>query len=81
MEMEEENAIEKFAVLEERVNKILNGYTVLQEEKKGFFSKMRDQEVEVERLREEISSLKNERLEMRTRIERLIERLEGIPLD
>ncbi len=79
--MEEESAIEKFAVLEDRLNKILNGYTTLQEEKKGFFSKMRDQEVEVERLREEISSLKNERLEMRTRIERLIERLEGIPLD
>jgi predicted nucleic acid-binding Zn-ribbon protein len=79
--MQEENTTEKFAVLEDRLSKILKGYSALKEEKEGIFSQMREREQEVERLRGEISLLKNERLEIRTRIERLIERLEGIPLE
>jgi uncharacterized coiled-coil DUF342 family protein len=79
--MEEDNAIERFTVLEERLNKILNGYTGLKEEKARLVSQMREREKETERLREEVSALKNERLEIRTRIGRLIEKLEGIPLD
>jgi predicted nucleic acid-binding Zn-ribbon protein len=79
--MEEENRIEKFVVLEDRLNKILKGYTALKEEKERLSSQMREQKEEVERLREEISTLKNERLEVHTRIERLIERLERIPID
>jgi uncharacterized coiled-coil DUF342 family protein len=79
--MEEENRIEKFVVLEDRLNKILKGYTALKEEKERLSSQMREQKEDVERLREEISTLKNERLEVHTRIERLIERLERIPID
>ena len=79
--MDEENAIEKFAVLEDRLNKILKGYTTLKEERERLISQMKDREGADEKLREEVSDLKNERLEFRTRIERLIERLEEIPLD
>jgi uncharacterized coiled-coil DUF342 family protein len=79
--MEEENRIEKFVVLEDRLNKILKGYTALKEEKERLSSQIREQKEDVERLREEISTLKNERLEVHTRIERLIERLERIPID
>ncbi|MCJ7662751.1 MAG: cell division protein ZapB [Desulfobacterales bacterium] len=79
--MEEENRIEKFVVLEDRLNKILKGYTALKEEKERLSSQMREQKEDVERLREEISTLKNERLEVHTRVERLIERLERIPID
>jgi predicted nucleic acid-binding Zn-ribbon protein len=79
--MEKENEIEKFAILEDRLNKILENYTALQEEKEGLISQMKEKEREVAGLREEISTLTNERLEVRTKIERLIERLEGIPLD
>ena len=81
LSMQEGNEIEKFAVLEDRLNEILKGYTALKEEKESIFSQMREQKEEVEKLRGEISTLKNERLEIRTRIDRLIERLEGIPLD
>lgn len=79
--MDKENEIEKFAVLEDRLNKILKGYITLKEEREKLLSQMKDKEGAVERLQEEISDLKNGRLEFRTRIERLIERLEEIPLD
>jgi len=79
--MKEDNAVERFVVLEDRLNKILKGYTALQEEKEGLFSQMKEQKEEVERLREEISALRDERVEVHTRIERLIKRLEGLPID
>lgn len=79
--MDKENEIEKFVVLEDRLNKILKGYITLKEEREKLLSQMKDKEGAVERLQEEISDLKNGRLEFRTRIERLIERLEEIPLD
>jgi len=79
--MDKENEIEKFAVLEDRLNKILKGYITLKEEREKLVSQMKDKEGAVERLQEEVSDLKNGRLEFRTRIERLIERLEEIPLD
>jgi len=79
--MAEENEIQKFAVLEDKLNKILEGYTTLKEERGKLISRMKENEGEVEKLRVEVDALKNERLEVRTRIERLIERLEGIPLD
>ena len=79
--MENDNEDANFAVLEERINKILEGYTTLKEEREGLISQVKAKEAEVEKLREEIYALRNERLEARTRIQRLIERLEGIPLD
>ncbi len=79
--MEDARAIDKFVVLEERLNKILGGYTKLKEEREEVISQIREKEEEVERLKREISSLNNERLQVRTRIERLIERLEEIPLE
>jgi predicted nuclease with TOPRIM domain len=79
--MDEETAIEKFAILEDTLNKILKGYTALKEENERTASRIREQEEEAARLREEITRLKGERLEIRTRIGRLIERLEGVPLE
>jgi len=79
--MKEDTGVERFVVLEDRLNKILKGYTALQEEKESLFSQIKEQKEEMERLREEISTLKDERVEVHTRIERLIKRLEGLPID
>jgi predicted nucleic acid-binding Zn-ribbon protein len=79
--MEKESEVIQFAVLEEKLNKILEGYTTLKEEREKLISRMHANEEEVETLRNEVSILKNERSEVRARIERLIERLEGIPLE
>ena len=79
--MEKESEVTQFAVLEEKLNKILEGYTTLKEEREKLISRMHANEEEVEKLRNEVSILKNERSEVRARIERLIKRLEGIPLE
>lgn len=79
--MKEDNGVERFVVLEDRLNKILEGYTALKEEKESLFSQMKGQKEEMERLRGEISALRDERVEAHTRIERLIKRLEGLPID
>jgi chromosome segregation ATPase len=79
--MKEDNGIERFVVLEDKLNKILKGFAALQEEKEGLFSQMKEQKEEMERLREEIATLRDERVEVNTRIERLIKRLEGLPID
>jgi chromosome segregation ATPase len=79
--MKEDNGIERFVVLEDKLNKILKGFAALQEEKEGLFSQMKEQKEEMERLREEIATLRDERVEVNTRIERLIKRLEGLPRD
>jgi predicted nucleic acid-binding Zn-ribbon protein len=79
--MEKENEIVQFAVLEERLNKILEGYTTLKEEREKLISQMHKNDEEVKELRKEVTTLKNERSEVRVRIERLIKRLEGIPLE
>ena len=79
--MEKENEIVQFTVLEEKLNKILEGYTTLKEEREKLVAQMQGNEEEVEKLRNEVTTLKNERSEVRERIERLIKRLEGIPLE
>ena len=79
--MEKGNEIGQFEILEGRLNKILEGYTTLKEEREKLISQMKEKEKEVEKLKEELYALNNERSEVRTRIERLIKRLEGIPLD
>jgi predicted nucleic acid-binding Zn-ribbon protein len=79
--MEKGNEIGQFEILEGRLNKILEGYTTLKEEREKLSSQMKEKEKEVEKLKEELYALNNERSEVRTRIERLIKRLEGIPLD
>ena len=79
--MKEDNGVERFVVLEDKLNKILKGYAALQEEKEGLFSQMKEQKEEMERLREELSTLRDERVEVHARIERLIKRLEGLPID
>ena len=78
MEMNDE--VDKFEVLEEKLSRILEGYTKLRNEREELTSRLKEQTGELERLRGEIYSLKNEKSEARTRIERLIEKLEGIPL-
>ena len=79
--MEKGNEIGQFEILEGRLNKILEGYTTLKEEREKLSSQMKEKEKEVEKLKEELYALNNERSEVRTRIERLIKRLEGIPLE
>jgi len=78
--MVKEDNINLFDTLEERLDRILEGFTTLKEENERLASRLRDKELEVETLKNEISLLRNEKSDARKRIERLIQRLEGIPL-
>ncbi|OGP91881.1 MAG: hypothetical protein A2Z19_07535 [Deltaproteobacteria bacterium RBG_16_54_18] len=75
------NETEKFTVLEEKLNKVLEGYIALKKEKERLSSQVQGEAAEVKRLREEITLLKQEHAEARKRIERLLEKLERIPLE
>jgi len=72
---------EKFTALEEKLNKVLEGYIALKKEKERLSSQMQGEAAQVKRLRGEIILLKQEHSEARKRIERLLEKLEGIPLE
>jgi len=78
--MAKEENINLFDTLEERLDRILEGFTTLKEENERLASQLREKELEVDSLANEISLLKNEKSDARKRIERLIQRLEGIPL-
>jgi predicted nucleic acid-binding Zn-ribbon protein len=75
------NETEKFTALEEKLNKVLEGYIALKQEKERLSSRMQGEAVEVKRLQEEMTQLKQEHAEARQRIERLLEKLERIPLE
>jgi chromosome segregation ATPase len=75
------NETEKFTSLEEKLNKVLEGYITLKQERERLSSRMQGETAEVKRLQEELSSLKREHAEARKRIERLLEKLERIPLE
>jgi predicted nucleic acid-binding Zn-ribbon protein len=75
------NETEKFTALEEKLNKVLEGFIALKQEKERLSSRMQGGAVEVKRLQEEIAQLKQEHAEARKRIERLLEKLERIPLE
>jgi chromosome segregation ATPase len=73
--------MDKFLLLEEKLDKIVEGYAQLKEEREELSVKIKKKDEEVERLKNEISSLNKERVEVGTKIERLIERLEEFPLE
>jgi predicted nucleic acid-binding Zn-ribbon protein len=75
------NETEKFTALEEKLNKVLESYIALKKEKERLSSQVGGGGEEVKRLREEITRLKQEHSEARKRIERLLEKLERIPLE
>jgi len=77
--MEEQKKTDLFDTLEQRLDRILEGYTTVKEEREKVVSELCAKEEEVARLREEISLLKSEKSQVRNRIARLIERLEKIP--
>jgi uncharacterized coiled-coil DUF342 family protein len=79
--MEHEKKVNLFDTLEGRLDKILEGFTAIREERQSVITELQAKQEEVKRLKEEISLLKNERVDVRNRIERLIARLEGVPLD
>ena len=73
--------MDKFVLLEEKLNRILEGYIKLKEEREELIVQIKGKSEEIERLKNETSALNKERVEIGTKIARLIERLEEFPLE
>ncbi|RLA82105.1 MAG: hypothetical protein DRG31_07850 [Deltaproteobacteria bacterium] len=65
---------EEIRLLEERIEKVFEAYKRLKAERDQFAELLRQKD-------EEIESLKREREEIRSRVEKLIERLEAMVLE
>lgn len=72
---------EEFKLLEEKIERVIEGYMRLKAERDQLLSLLRQKEEELGELHKEVEALKTERGEVRSRVERLIERLEAAPLD
>lgn len=72
---------EELRLLEERIEKILQGYLRLKEERDRLLELLKERDEEIAGLRKEVEVLKGERHEVRSRVERLIERLQAAPLE
>ena len=72
---------EEFKLLEEKIESVIDGYMRLKAERDQLLSLLRQKEEELSDLHKEVEALKVERGEVRSRVERLIERLEAAPLD
>jgi uncharacterized coiled-coil DUF342 family protein len=73
--------MDKFVLLEEKLNRILEGYIKLKEEREELIVQIKEKSEEIERLKNETSALNKERVEVGTKLARLIERLEEFPLE
>jgi chromosome segregation ATPase len=69
---------ECFKRLEERVKEILQGYSRLKQEKEVMADKLRLKDKSIDELNEKIQALDDSKHSIRTRIERLIQRIEGL---
>jgi len=73
-------SLEKIQLLEEKVSEILQYIKTLQEEKADLTRRLQEAEQRIEeykKMEEEFNRMKEERGEVRSRIERLLEDLQG----
>jgi chromosome segregation ATPase len=69
---------ECFKRLEERVKEILQGYSSLKQEKEAMADKLQLKDKSIDELNEKIKALDDRRHSIKTRIERLIQRIESL---
>ena len=69
-----------FKRLEERVREILQGYNRLRQEKAALIDKLRRKEQSIDELNEKLQALDDRKNSVKAKIERLIQRIEGLGL-
>lgn len=71
-------AIEKFARLEEGIDRLLSGYEALRGVNAGLEEELLSKTREVDALKEKLASLEAEKGAVRQRVDGLLERLDGL---
>lgn len=69
---------ESFKRLEKRVRDILQGYNNLRQEKEALTDKLRRKDQSIDELNEKLRALDDRKNSVRAKIERLIQRIEGL---
>ncbi len=69
---------ECFEHLEKRVGEILQGYNSLRQEKEALIDKLRLKDQSIDELNEKLRALDDRKNSVKAKIERLIQRIEGL---
>ena len=78
--MEKETEIDNFALLEERINALIDLVGSLRKDKDALAEKIQDQEVKITDLNREVEQLKAVRENARARVVSLLEKIEGLDI-
>jgi chromosome segregation ATPase len=69
--------LEKFDILEEKINQLAAKYNQIKLEKDNFLSHLQKKENEISALKEKVNSLEEEKEIFRTRLDKIISHLES----
>ncbi len=69
--------LEKFDILEEKINQLAEKYNQIKLEKDNFLSHLQKKENEISALKEKVNSLEEEKEVFRTRLDKIISHLES----
>ena len=70
--------IDKFDALEERINRLVDAYSALREEKEALGARLAEREMEIQKLKDKISHFSRERELAREKVEGLLTRVDRL---
>ncbi len=70
--------MDKFDVLEDRINQLVDAYSALREEKEALGDRLAERELEIQKLKEKISHFSRERELAREKVEGLLSRVDRL---
>jgi chromosome segregation ATPase len=70
--------LDKFDVLEEKITKLVEAYSTLQDEKTSLGEELAQKDLEIQKLKDKISHLSHEREIAREKVEGLLNRVERL---
>jgi chromosome segregation ATPase len=70
--------MDRFDVLEDRINRLVDAYSALREEKEALGDRLAERELEIQKLKEEISHFSRERELAKEKVEGLLSRVDRL---
>jgi predicted nucleic acid-binding Zn-ribbon protein len=70
--------MDNFDALEDRINRLVNAYSALREEKEALGHRLAEKELEIQKLKEKVSHFSRERELAREKVEGLLSRVDRL---
>lgn len=70
--------MDKFDVLEDRINRLVDAYSALREEREALGNRLVERELEIQQLKEKVSHFSRERESAREKVEGLLTRVDRL---